>query len=183
VEVAEFEPTGIVAGVACTTLSTDRAQDDATETLLAVADFQLGRELADGAVTGNPNLGDAITAGTAADFVEALAVVEQAIADGLYGRLGYVHVCPGDLTRLLSADAIYRDGRAWRTATGNTVVASAGYDFCGEVHATGEVFASVSPAETRASVDRAVNTTEAYAEQVGLAAFAPCFNVYVEVTS
>lgn len=141
----------------------------------------MGRELAEGATSGNPSLADGTSAGAGSSLVDALAIAEQAAADGLYGRLAYVHVTPGDLTRLLAAYAIWRDGRAWRTAAGNLVVASAGYDFTGEIHVTGEVFAAVSAIDSRSDIDRAVNTVEAYSEQIGLAAFAPCFNITVTV--
>jgi hypothetical protein len=183
-DVAQFEPTGIVQGVQCTTLRTDRASELAMESLRATADYQLGLELSTGLVTGNPSL----SAGTelpvvGTGYAVALAALEQHIAENAFGRLAFVHVSPGDLTMLLAAQAIWRDGRVWRTASGHPVVSSSGYDFIGDLHATGEVFASVSVPETRVDIDRAINQSVAYAEQIGLAAFDPCFNIYVEVNA
>lgn len=177
---AEFEPVGIVAGVNCSTLSPGDSQETATQVLLATADYRLGVELATAPITGNPSLseGTPVTAG-GAGLCEALATAEATVADILQGRLAYVHVTWGDLTRLVCAQAIWRDGARWRTAAGNLVVASAGYAFHGEIHVTGEVFASTSPIDTRSDIDRQINSTEAYAEQLGLAAFAPCANFYV----
>ena len=181
-DIKVFEPTGIYQAVECTTLSRDSSEEKAREALAATADSQLGVELYDGSVTGNPSLSQAISVGAAASYAEALSLVEGAIADGLSGRLAFVHVSAATLTLLLAEQVIWRDGRFWRTATGNLVVSSAGYDF-GAIHATGEVFASLSPPETRVDIDRAINQAVAYAEQIGLAVFDPCFNVYSEVTS
>lgn len=185
-DVASFEPTGIVQGVQCTTMRTDRAAAQAMEALAATAEYQLGLELATGVTTGNPNLSEgALVPSTGVGYADALADLEDAIAGGIFGRLGYIHVTWGDLTRLLAAQVIWRDGRVWRTAAGNTVVTSPGYSFSGELHATAEVFASLSVPETRVDIDRAINQSVAYAEQIGMATFDPCFNVYsiVEVSS
>lgn len=182
-DISVFEPTGIVQAVECTTLSRDSSQQKASEALAATADYQLGTELYDGAVTGNPHLTQAVSAGAGGtSYASALAVIEAAIASELQGRLGFVHASYASLTRLLSESAIWRDGRFWRTAAGNLVVTSPGYDFA-RLYATGEVFAAVSAPETRVDIDRAVNQSVAYAEQIGLAVFDPCFNVYSEVSS
>ena len=181
-DIAVFEPTGIVQAVECTTLSRDSSMQKAEEALAATADYQLGAELTDGAVTGNPNFGQAVSAGAAANnYAEALATLEAAAASELQGRLAYVHASYASLTRLLSEHAIWRDGRIWRTAAGNVVVTSAGYDFS-RLYATGEVFAAVTAPESRVDIDRAVNQSVAYAEQLGLVVFDPCFNVYSEVS-
>lgn len=181
--VAEFEPTGIHQAVECTTFSQDRAATLATEALDVTAEYQLGLELATAVETGNPSLADASST-TAGDVVTALAAIENSIAGALYGRLGYIHVSPGMLVELLAADLLTREGRTWRSPMGNTVVASPGYVTLGDnIHATAEVFASLSVPETRVDVDRSINQSVAYAEQIGLAAFDPCFNIAVEVTS
>jgi len=182
--VAVFEPTGIFQAVECTTKSRERAGELASEALAATADFQLGFELANGAVTGNPSFADATTT-TAPDVLTALADLESGIASGLYGRLAFIHVSPGMLVYLTDAcRGVHRDGRAWRSPMGNLIVASPGYvDLGSTLVATGEVYAETSVPETRVDIDRAVNQTVAYGEQVGLAAFDPCFNIAVEVTS
>jgi hypothetical protein len=179
---AEFEPLGMYQAVECTTLSRDTAQENADETLQATGDWLLGRELQTGAVTGNPNLEGGTPLAAATTYAEALGALDQAIADQLSGRLGFIHVSPGDLAALLNAEVIWRDGRTWRSAAGNTIVSSPGYSFVGTLHATPEVFAATSPIETRVDIDRAINQVVAYAEQIGLAVFPPCFNVSVEVS-
>lgn len=182
-DIAEFEPLGLYQAVECTTLSRDTARVTAEETLAATADWLLGAELQTGAETNNPNLEDATpVAPGATGITEALATVEATIATELKGRLGFIHVTAGDLVRLVGAQVLVRDGRVWRSPSGHTVVSSVGYTFDGTLHATAEVFASVSAIETRTDVDRAINQTVAYAEQIGLAVFPPCFNISVEVT-
>lgn len=182
--IGTFTPIGLFQGIECTSLSQGEAEEDASETLEATRDWRLGQVLADGGDTGNPSLADAASVASAGTgIVEALATAEGEAADGLYGRLAYVHVSWADLTRLAAAQAITREGRSWRTAAGNVVVASAGYSgLTDSIHVTGEVFAAVSPVETRSALDRSVNTYEAYAEQIGLAVFPPCFNIVVGVT-
>jgi hypothetical protein len=180
---AEFEPLGLFQAVECTTMDTNQAQNDAAETLAATADWLLGAELQTGSVTGNPNLEDATPVASAATgYAAALATVDQQIALGLSGRLGFIHVTPLDLAMLVSEQVLVRDGRTWRSPSGHTVVSSPGYTFDETLHATPEVFASLSPLEARVDVDRAINQTVAYAEQIGLAVFPPCFNISVEVT-
>jgi hypothetical protein len=182
-DVAEFEPTGIYQGVECTTLSQTRAATLATEALDVTAEYQLGLELATGADTENPSLADA-TPATAGDVVAAMAAIEDSVAGALFGRLAFIHVSPGMLTQLIALRLVYREGRTWRSPMGHVVVASPGYVTLGDtIHATAEVFASLSVPETRVDVDRSINQSVAYAEQVGLAAFDPCFNIAVEVTS
>lgn len=182
-DLAEFEPTGIYQGVECTTFSQSRAATLATEALDVTAEYQLGLELATGVETNNPNLSTA-TPTSVGDVVAALASIEDQVAGALFGRLAYIHVSPGMLTELVATDLVYREGRTWRSPMGHTVVASPGYVTLGDtIHATAEVFASLSVPETRVDVDRSINQSVAYAEQIGLAAFDPCFNIAVEVTS
>jgi hypothetical protein len=182
--VAEFEPFGIVVGIECTALSRESAGEHSGEVLDVVRDYQVGVELATGATSTNPSLADAtpVVAG-AAGIVEALATVEQQIASTVYGRLGFVHVAPADLTRLLAAQAIWKDGVRWRTATGNVVVSSPGYHtLAGTLYATGEVYAATADREFRTDLNRADNTIHALAEEIGIAVFDPCFNISVAVT-
>lgn len=182
--VAEFEPLGIYQGVDCTTFSQDRAATSAAEALDVTAEYQLAHELATGESTGNPSLSDAGTPLAAASIVDAMSAAESLAAEHLFGRLAYFHVSPSMLTQLVAAQVVMREGRSWRSPMGHLIVASVGYWELGEViHATPEVFASLSVPETMVDIDRSVNQAFAQAEQIGLAAFDPCFNVSVEVTS
>ena len=180
-DVAEFEPFGIYQGIECTNFSANNAARAATEALDVTAEFQLGHELATGEATSNPSLADA-TSTTAADPIEGLALAEAAAAADIYGRLAFIHVSPQMLTRLVGAQVVYREGRSWRSPNGHLVVASPGYGvLADEIHVTSEVFASLGVPETMVDINRANNQNFAQAEQIGLAAFDPCFNVSVEV--
>lgn len=182
--VAEFESFGIYQGVECTNFSQNRAATSAAEALDVTAEYQIAQELATGAQTGNPSL-SAATNVVAADYVAAMAAAETYASDLLFGRLAYYHVEPGVLTELVAAELVRLEGRAWRSPMGHTVVASPGYS--GQlglsIHVTGEVFASLGVPETMVDIDRSINQMYAQAEQIGLAAFDPCVNISVEVTS
>jgi hypothetical protein len=181
-DVAEFEPFGIYQGIECTNFSANRAATAAAEALDVTAEYQLGSELATGTATGNPSLGDATPLSAAGDPTEGLAIAEAAAAEDLYGRLAFIHVSPKMLTMLVGAQVVYREGRSWRSPNGHIVVASPGYGVLADlIHVTAEVFASLGVPETMVDIDRAINQNFAQAEQIGLAAFDPCFNVSVEV--
>jgi hypothetical protein len=180
-DVASFDPIGIILGVECTTLSRDRAESIAADALDATREWQLGQELQTGALTANPSFADAVALPAATDIVEALAALEQDVADSIFGRLAYIHASPANMTRLLAAQAIWRDGRTWRTASGNTVVSSPGYTMAALV-ATPEVWAATGERDYLTDVDRSVNTTTSYAEEVGIVAFDPCYIASVTVT-
>lgn len=183
-DVAEFSPVGIYQGVECTTFSQNRAAVAAGEALDVTAEYQLAYELATGDSTSNPSLADGLALPAAGSVIEAIAAADQAAAEGLFGRLAYVHVSPGMLVEAFAAQVVIREGRSWRTPNGHLVVASPGYHELGStVHVTAEVFASLSVPTSMVDIDRATNQSFAQAEQLGLAAFDPCFNVAVEVTS
>jgi hypothetical protein len=182
-EIAEFEPFGIYQGIECTNFSANSAATAASEALNVTAEYQLGHELATGESTGNPSLADAVAASPATSVAEGLATADAAAADGIFGRLAFIHVSPRMLTLLVGAQVVYREGRSWRSPNGHIVVASPGYGTLADViHVTAEVFASLGVPETMVDIDRAINQNFAQAEQIGLAAFDPCFNVSVEVT-
>lgn len=75
-------------------------------------------------------LSDTVTNGPAS-IVQALAAVEQALATLGHGTPALVHCTVQVLTLLASAFAIQKAGNLWLTATGNVVVADAGYDGSG----------------------------------------------------
>lgn len=181
-EIAEFGPLGIYQGIECTTFSVDRAATSAAEALNVTAEYQLAHELATGEATGNPSLADATPLSAASSVVEAIGAADMAAAEFLFGRLAFVHVSPGVLVEAVAATVLLREGRSWRTPGGHMVVSSPGYHSLADViYVTPEVFASLGVPETTVDINRAINQSFAQAEQIGLAAFDPCFNVSVEV--
>jgi hypothetical protein len=184
-DIAEFDPLGVEVSVVCTTLSDTERLDRAATALSVVAEFNVGAELATGAVTGNPSLADATASGSAATAAEALAILEGLIASNLRGHLAWVHVAPSRLTELVAADVVHMDlvGN-WRTATGHLVVASPGYEtaLADELVATPEVFADLGGRESIQVVDWTDNRHLAVHEAPALAVFDPCFNVSVSIT-
>lgn len=75
-------------------------------------------------------LSDTLTNGPAA-VVNALAALEQAVATSNHGSPGLIHCTVQVLTHLVSHYAVVKSGNLWITATGNVVVADAGYDGSG----------------------------------------------------
>lgn len=142
----------------------------------------------------------------AVDIVQALALIEQGIADRNRGEPGMVHATIGQLTRLIAADALVRDGTIWRTASGNAVVADAGYRGVGpgqrnpeedgttwmygtsnvlyQLGAVDMVPGSFSDAVARAqATDRSVNTVTIYAERAAIWSWDECTHVAVLVAA
>lgn len=180
----EFEAFGVVQAVECTTLSSSEIEERAETSLSVTREYQIGEALAVGVVgTVNPALTGQEVVGTAAGTVEeALAQAEDEASDRVTARLSVHHVAPSDATRLLASQAIFRDGRLWRTAAGNVVVASPGYTALqGAVYTTGEVFAGFGEGQTLTDVERSLNTETAYAEEAAVVAFEPCTAFQVEV--
>jgi hypothetical protein len=80
-----FEPVGVVVTVDCSTLGGDPAKF-AEQGLDVLREYVIATELASGTVTANPALADATVVGSAVDAQEALAVLEDEIADVAQGR-------------------------------------------------------------------------------------------------
>lgn len=191
---SEWDAYGIEVSVQCSTLGGERAQAErearAFQALEAIDEFSVGYVLATGETqagldTGNPALADATNVGSAATAVEALALIENALASNLRGMLGWVHVTPARLTELVDAGVLYRtDGPRWRTATGHIVVASPGYvgNIDDEIVATTQVYADRGDIELIRTYDRSDNRHMAVHEAAALAVFDPCFNVSVTIT-
>lgn len=206
----EGDPFVIYAWDECSTLGW-RGRDfvgRATRMLLASQSFWLARELATGSLgLEQHSLNDpaAVTLTSAAldDVVAALATVEQGIADIGRGEPGMVHVTIGMLTRLFAATAIVRDGSLFRTASGNVVVADAGYTGQGPgeeepngdtefIYGTSLIGVQLGEplflpdnfddAVSRGTaVDRGVNTLTMYAERPALWVWDECIHVAAEV--
>ncbi len=194
-EAASFDAFGVVQALACSTLGRSAIDEFAGQSLDVTREFAMAREFLTGAASSNPSLADATVLGTsAADAVAALACLDQHASTQLSGRLVFIHASPQLATTLLAGNALWRDGRTWRTALGNVVVVSAGYDGRSPgggaptdgdplyMYATGEVYAEVGQREVLQSVERGQNTLESVAEDAALVAFDPCFNVAVDTT-
>lgn len=74
--------------------------------------------------------GDVVTS-AAADPVDALACLEQALAQAVKGRQGMVHVTPQLLTHLRNQYVVELVGNTYMTPNGHIVVPDAGYDGSG----------------------------------------------------
>lgn len=190
---ASFDAFAVVQSLECTAMGRTQLGSYANDSLDVTREYAVGRELLTGAASGNPSLADATVLGLAADGpVAALECLEQTAADDMHGRLAFIHASFGLATELLSASAIWRDGRLWRTAAGNILVVSAGYDGRdpgGEapvegdtayLYATGEVYAEVGQRENLNDVERGTNTLHSIAEDAAIVLFDPCFSVAID---
>lgn len=173
-----FEPVGVVVTVDCSTLGGDPAKF-AEQGLDVLREYIIATELATGTLTANPALDDATNVGSGATPREALAVLEDEIAEVAQGRQAFIHVSPGNMVRI--EGAIRWTGTRYVTPSGNVVVTSPGYTTLTDLHATGEVFAGVGGRATLTSIDRNVNTRFVTAEELGIAVFDPCFNIAVTI--
>lgn len=192
-EAATFDIFGVVHGIDCTTLGRTDVGALAEQALEVTREFAVAREFLTGASTTNPSLADADDLGAITDPVAALGCLDQRAAVALSGRLAFIHASPAILTAWMAASAIRLDGRTWRTALGNVVIGSAGYDGRAPggtapaegatlyAYATGEVYAAFGNRQTLDAVDRSVNTRIAQSEEVAVVAFDPCFNVAMDV--
>jgi hypothetical protein len=120
----------------CSTIGSDvrNMQARARRVLAATESFSVAKEFWAGAISTAESLTNrwlghtdvtVVSAPTAPQ--KALAALDQTIAEQLYNGPGMVHCTVETLNRLLSAQALRRDGDLWRTAFGNVVVADAGY--------------------------------------------------------
>lgn len=187
-----FDIFGVLHSIDCTTMGNTDVGALAEQALDVTREFAVAREFLTGASSGNPSLADATVLTASTDPVAALGCLDQKAAEALSGRLAFIHASPSIATTWMAASAIRLDGRTWRTALGNVVVVSAGYD--GRTpggaapvnggpqfaYATGEVYAATIKADTLDAVDRSINTRIATAEDVALVAFDPCFAIAMD---
>lgn len=193
---AEFQAFQVLQAVRCSTLGRTDVDVFAGQALDVTREHGIASELLTGAATGNPSLSsEAETMPAAADVVAALGCLEDMAGTSLSGRLAFIHASPSIGTHLLAEGAIWKDGRLWRTATGNIVVVSSAYDgrepsqgepSPGEplfMYATGEVYAEVgseTQRETLQSVERTQNSIQATAEDIAIVLFDPCFAAAID---
>jgi hypothetical protein len=193
-DAAEFLAFTVLQAVRCSTMGRTAVDNFANEALDVTREYGVALELLGGAATGNPSLsvGPTTTLTAAADPITALACIDQAANTELSGRTAFIHTPAGVGTHLLAAGAIWKDGRLWRTASGNVVVISPAYDgrapggsapTAGQplyMYATGEVSAATGQREVLQSVERSQNTAQATAEDAAIVVFDPCFVVAID---
>jgi hypothetical protein len=175
-----FTPVGIIVTVDCSTLGGDPVKY-AEQGLDVLREYIVATELATGGTTANPSLADATLVGSGVDTLDALAVLENEIAERAQGRQAFIHLSPGNAV-LVSDHLRFADGQ-WLTPSGHVVVISPGYTTLDDLHATGDVFAETGGTARLDSVDRNVNTRYVTAEELGIAVFDPCFNIAVSPLS
>lgn len=179
-----FMPTTVRQGTRCTTLSMLNGQQMSERRLDATREWAAGHVLQTGEHTEhddgeggeqtNPALVDGTTIASGLPPVSALGVLEQAAANNLYGAPWVIHATPQIAANLLAASAIWRDGTRWRTASEAPVIVSPGYTGS-DLYATSEVYAGAGEREFLADVDRTVNNADAWADELVLAVFDPCW--------
>lgn len=183
--VADFYPFGISQGATCSTLSRHDQKRHASGRLDSTTEWAVARQLAtDGLNLNTPSFADGTSLGTVANanFVLAVAILEQAAADAGYGAQWWLHA-PVKAAAFLSKENQLSDNGS---PTGAPWVISPGYPVQGattiRLWATGPVWASVSDPYVLGAVDWSVNDDTAYANRDAIVAFDPCINFYIDVT-
>lgn len=183
---SSFESVGTYAVVDCSTLSGQATlaekRQHAIDGLAIQAETQLALELATGTVTSNTALADGTSAGSGTDAVDALAILENELAGILGNVQGTIHVSPYHLTILYAAGGLIQNlNGGYTSPNGHTVIASPGYADLDALHGTGPVYANHEPFQVLEDVERSQNTLTVRAEGIGVAAFDPCANIYVDI--
>lgn len=183
--VAEFGIFPIEQGSTCSTLSRLDHGVHAVGRLEATTEWAVGRQLATDVVgLGQPSFADATVLGTVADadFVAAVACLEQAAADAGFGAAWMLHA-PVRAAAYLSRFHQRADGM---TPTGQPFIVSAGYPVEDEttirMWVTGPVWAAVDEPVVSETTGWRQNTADGFALRAGLVAFDPCINIAVDVT-
>lgn len=184
--VGEFYTVPIEQGATCSTSGLDNLDGHALDRFNATSDWALSKQLqTDQAATGSPKLDDASDLGTVADadFVAALACLEQTAADQGFGALWVVHTTIRGLAYLKAAYLIDDNGM---TPAGAKIIAGTGYEnpdsTTVRLWVTGQVWASISTPEAVGHVAYATNDQTSWSRGLGIAAFDPCLNFSIDVT-
>lgn len=209
-EIREYDPIYLLGADVCSTL--DRGRDRierARGNLLATQSHQAEREFWDGVATraATPDLVNAYLAeggaasavsDTAVPFVNALAELDQALAECLHGTQGMIHATPLTVSLWYAAGLLRVEGQRLLTAMDTIVVTGSGYsgsapgasagdppvapaDLSAEAnaYATGLVYYRLGNVdrigETEVSeIDRATNTQTTLVERPAAVTFAGC---------
>lgn len=208
--IREYDPIYLLGADVCSTL--DRGRDRierAQQNLLATQSHQAEREFWDGVATraATPNLGNAYLAeGGASDavsstpvpFVNALAELDQALAECLHGTQGMIHATPLTVSLWYAAGLLRVEGQRLLTAMDTIVVTGSGYSGSAPgaqagdppvppadlsagatAYGTGLVYSRLGSTnrigETAVSeIDRATNTQTVLVERPAAITFAGC---------
>jgi hypothetical protein len=184
--VAEFRTVPIEQGSGCSTTGEDTLGPSAQDRYAATVEWAMGRQLAtDQAATGNPSFADATVLGTVADadFVTAVACLEQAAADAGFGATWVLHAPPRAAAYLAYQGLLTDTGLS---PMGATWILSPGYPVQGattvRLWATGRVWASASTPDVVEGIHHRTNNVEAWARGEGIAVFDPCLLIAIDVT-
>lgn len=141
---------GTLLNVPDRSYAADRLQENYDRMLSAIFANQLTNTFADIAI--EPTNGQAF-ADAAIPVYQAMAILEDTIADRLHGGIGYIHIPPLLLARACYSDSIYLgDDGNYYTPAGNIVISDAGYsnaappsggssaDLTDWIYCSGEVF-------------------------------------------
>ncbi len=205
---AGYNPIGLFGSDTCSTLGgLDMAERQrlATENLTTTASHQAEAEFFDGAATGGlaePNRyltdGNATAVTAAATTpVEALALLDEAIARCLHGARGTIHATPRTAALWDAAGMLHLDGALLTTINDNLVVLGTGYsgnDPDGATPAAGQAWAYATGLvyQTRGAVqtlgdpgaervDRASNTITTWVVQPAVIFTSPCCQLAAQI--
>lgn len=214
-DTVESRPVYLVAGDRCSPIDLTRDwQGRARRQLNAGTSARLARELWTGelAQAQTPDYPNAYLASADADVlsgaplspVNALACLEQGIAEAANGQRGMIHATPGTVTVWNAGGALRREGNLLLTILNTIVVPDAGYPGSspdGDDAASGSVWAygttmvdvrlgeiqfhqmatSGRPNISARNLDRSANTVTVYAFRAASATFDPCAHVAAEI--
>lgn len=126
-----FDPFLIEMSVKCSALAVN--YDDLVQYIIAHTEVArssvCGAQMMQGGLNDSPSLeseAQVITGGDGSPR-DALALIEDALADLLDGGVGMIHATPGVFSRLQIEGGLMFVNGDWYTATGHSVVADAGY--------------------------------------------------------
>lgn len=209
-DTVEGGPFYIWAGDKCSPWELERRdwQSRARRQLAATRSYQIAHELWTGdqadsqGSTTNKRLAseasDVLTAG-ATSPTDAIARLEQGLADCLKGGRGVIHVTLHALTYLAALQLVRREGNLLLTVADTIVVADAGYTGSGPAsdvaddsvwaYATGGIIVRVGPEHmvpggnlgSGEAVDRATNTVEYRVEQKAAVGWDGCCHLAAEM--
>lgn len=202
----EWDPYILVAADSCSALGFGARdwQGRARRLLLACESAQIEAELWNGTIADDEDLPNRALASEASDvltsgptgFTDALACLEQGLAECNCGQRGMIHAPRQLVTHWVALNLIRREGNFLLTALDTIVVPGAGYDGSGPYAAAseGSIWAygtgivdvrlgeiQIYGGPNREGLDRTTNDIEIRAERKALASWDGCCHVAVEI--
>lgn len=217
--IREYDPVYLLGADVCTTLGTVRADRlaRARGNLADTESFQLEQEVWDGVATraATPDLvndylamggagGAEVLSDDPVPFVNALAELEQALAECLHGAQGMIHATPLTASLWWSAGLLRLEGQRVMSPSDHIVIAGAGYSGSapgaaagdppvapadlaaeGNAYGTGLVYVRLGEVaevgDERSQVARDVNTRTILVERPAAATWSGCCAVTIPV--